>query len=599
MTFANAGFRFLYGASTIIEGQTSGLPFGNTLQVQAVKDVNGVCTGLFNGDTAIELSQENVDPGGLSGLNFESDTTTIAKHTNSTSIQLTFAANSIATIPAPIYNDAGQIRLHANYNANDISLSGSSNTFWVAPALLEISAQSSGADINGNSATSIVTHPAGEDFALSITAFNGANPRAITQNYEQGQLQFKVTRIGPTLVDSADGSFTYGLTNSMQSASAASFEDATLFPFFGGTYAYTYASYSEVGLLNLDIQDINYGNSGIIIPASDINIGRFVPAYFQQTVAQQGLFQANCGTNWSFEAYSGQKSETNSSVGAITYFDKPVFAITAYNKQGDVTQNYYEDTDGSANDFMHLSSSGISITEPTQDSSALGVNSTLLPVVADMNATEISQNNLTTVSSSQSLSRGTVHVALSNHDNFYYPRSANAKVNPFITDINFTPTSIIDADSVVATSMESASPTGITLSFGRMLLENSFGPETENIAQHLKLEHYNNGSFVTSFNNSCVTFDASNVTLTNKGLDPSLSGVNNAADSFENGETKAIELLSPGMGNQGTIGITYETYEWLKYDWDNDGLLDDDPNAIATFGIYKGTERLFNWREKF
>ena len=27
---------------------------------------------------------------------------------------------------------------------------------------------------------------------------------------------------------------------------------------------------------------------------------------------------------------------------------------------------------------------------------------------------------------------------------------------------------------------------------------------------------------------------------------------------------------------------------WLRFDWDNDGVFDDDPSARATFGIYSG-----------
>jgi hypothetical protein len=94
------------------------------------------------------------------------------------------------------------------------------------------------------------------------------------------------------------------------------------------------------------------------------------------------------------------------------------------------------------------------------------------------------------------------------------------------------------------------------------LLENSFGPETQNLAQHLKLEHYKNGSFVNSVDNNCVSVDASNISLSDAGLNPSLSGVNRASESFVNGETKAIELSAPGEGNQGAIRI-YRTDDSL------------------------------------
>ena len=605
MVFTNAGFRFLYGAGTTIANQTAGLAFADTLKLQAVKDSNGVCTGVFSSDTAVELSQENVNPSGASGLSFTTGGAAIAKHPSITATTLTFGANSIATIPAPIYHDAGQIRLHADYNVGGVELSGSSNAFWVAPALLELSAQAGGNNLNGASAISSVTHPAGEDFGLSITAFNGANPRAITQNYVPGNMQMKVTRTAPTVAGSVDGTFKYGLFGSRVSSPTATFEDVSLIGFMAGMYGSANAQYSEVGLVNLDIQDNNYGD-GIIIAAADINIGRFVPQYFTQSMASQGGLLATCGTNIAFNAYSGQQDENNSSRGAITYSMPPVFAITAYNKQGVVTQNYFQDSQGSSNDFMRLDNDDISIISPTNDKSAVGIDSTLLPITANISPGVLSQNDLTQIGG-VALPRGTLHYALADTDNFVYTRSANAKVAPFVSDIDFVVSGITDADNVSAINTASASPTGIDIRFGRMRLENSFGPETEGLAQDLKLEHYiggadvsgAGGNFVTTFDNSCVRYDASNIALTNMGLDPSLSAVNSVIGRFTKGQTRAIKLASPGAGNQGVIGVSYDTYDWLRYDWDNNGSLTKDPTATATFGMYRGDDRLLHWREVF
>jgi MSHA biogenesis protein MshQ len=197
------------------------------------------------------------------------------------------------------------------------------------------------------------------------------------------------------------------------------------------------------------------------------------------------------------------------------------------------------------------------------------------------------------------LPRGTVHYALASTDNFVYTRSSNAKVNPFVSAIDFVVASITDADNISAISTANASPAGIDIRFGRLRLENSFGPETLALVQHLKLEHYVGGDFVTTQDNSCVNYDASKISLNNMGLDPSLSGVNTATGTFINGQTQAIELASPGRGNQGVIGVSYEAYEWLKYDWASSGTLTQDPSSTATFGIYRGDDRLFHSREVF
>lgn len=143
LVFANAGFRFISGNRTTLPNQTSGTVFGDTLQIQAVKDTNGVCTGLFSGKRNVNLSQENVNPGGTKGLNFSINDQNIAKHPSITSTRLNFGANSIAEIPTPIYHDAGKIRLHANYKVGEgdysgVTLFGSSNPFWVSPAERQI-----------------------------------------------------------------------------------------------------------------------------------------------------------------------------------------------------------------------------------------------------------------------------------------------------------------------------------------------------------------------------------------------------------------------------------------------------------------------------
>ena len=173
MIFADAAFRFLYAdaETTSIGNQTSGLEFKETLKLQAVENVDGVCTGLFNGNVDVELSQENIAPSGTTGLNFKvngSSGMSIGRHDTFTPITLNFGAESKATIPTPVYLDAGQIRLHAKYNVDDVNLVGESNDFWVSPAKLVLSATATagGSAINGNSSTSDTTHKAGNPLIL-------------------------------------------------------------------------------------------------------------------------------------------------------------------------------------------------------------------------------------------------------------------------------------------------------------------------------------------------------------------------------------------------------------------------------------------------
>ena len=601
IVFADAGFRFLSGTanSTSIPNQTSGVVFADTLKVQAVENTDGVCTGIFSGNRSIDMAQENVNPGGTTGLSFNVDGTSIAKHNGSTNITLNFDADSIATIPNPVYLDAGQIRLRANYSVGGVNLSGSSNAFWVSPANLVISAQSGGSNLNGASASASTTHPAGDSFDFIVTAYNGASTPQVTQNYSPGQLQLRLNRTGPTLSVSENGRLTYASSGSLVSSVGASFEDVTLTNFVSGVSSFTGARYSEVGLINVDVQDSNYGNVGITVPANAIDIGRFVPAYFTQTVVDNGSLIANYATGTDFTAYIGQMDESDNTVGAISYLSKPTYAITAYNRQGDITRNYYQDSEGSANDFMNLTSASVSVSLPTADQTALGEDSSALPLNASMSAGTLSQNDLTVLPTVTALPKGVLHYQLADSDHFVYPRNANSQIAPFTSDIDFAISAVIDGDGVGATTLSTATPTGVEVRFGRMNIENSFGPEIANFPQQMSIEYFDGDTFILSTSDNLSSFDPDRIVLSNISLDPALSDVLGSSGTFIGGKTQSIELQATGTGNQGEIGVTYEALDWFTYDWDADGSFDDDPSAVATFGIYRGNDRTIHWREVF
>jgi MSHA biogenesis protein MshQ len=592
LLFTDAGFRFLNGSSgssEVITNQIAGTSF--PLRIEAVENNNGVCEGLFTDNKNINLSQENVSPSGNDGLSFSINGNDIAKYRSVTSTTLNFETDSIATFPTPIYHDAGQIRLHASYDIGGVSLTGSSNSFWVSPAELVLNAKSGAVNLDGATATTNTTFTAGDNFDLTVTAFNSLG--VITPNYSPGQIQLKLSRIGPINTDSVDGYFSYAAMNTLTSAEIAGFQNISLTNFSSGVSAYNAAQYSEVGLLNLDVQDSNYGNANIVIAATAINIGRFIPDHFKQTVAREGSFLATCNTGTTF-AYSGQKDEATNSVGAISYLTNPVLAITAFNKQGEITQNY-------SDSYMNLSNTSVVITAPSLDQVAIGFDANplnKLPLTANMNTGTLSQNDLTTlVPTNNPLPKGVLHYQFSGNDNFFYNRSANALVAPFTSDIDFSTATITDTDGVNVTTTVDVSPTGIDIRFGRLVLENSFGSETSNVNQPMQIQHFDGTSFVVTSNNDCVNYDATNISLSNISLDPALTNVLGGSGNFVSGKTQGISLQAPGAGNQGQIGVLYSTYDWLKYDWDNDGAYDDNPTAISTFGIFRGNDRIISWRE--
>ncbi|MFT6916829.1 MAG: putative acyltransferase (DUF342 family) [Motiliproteus sp.] len=588
LVFYNVGFRFLSGDSGLfdnIENQIAGTTF--PLRLEAVKSNGDSCQGLFSGDQAINLSQENVEADGSNSLNFSIDGTDIAKHPSVTSIQLNFDADGIATIPTPIYHDAGEIRLHANHKFGGVTIAGDSNTFWVSPAKLVISVKSGTKDLEGGSATATTTHAAGERFNFSVTAFNSLD--VITQNYSPGQIQLKLMRTAPTLPGSVDGDLNYAASSWLATSTDAVFQDVTLTDFSSGVSAYAAAHYSEVGLLNLDVQDSSYGNESLVVLAEAINLGRFIPAHFTQTVVQQGLLHTSCNLTKTFTAYSGQREEAANAVGAISYSIKPILAIAAYNEQGDITRNYY-------NDYMKLSVSGISITAPTSDQTATGVGGIQLPLTANMYPGDLSQYDLMTAEPLDNpLPRGVLHYQLSADDNFFYNRSTNARVSPFTSDMVFSVATITDADSVEEKYTADVSPEGVRILFGRLLLDNSSGPEIYNITQQMRLEYFTSTGFVLNSNDNCTSYDAGKIVITDVSLAPGITSALGGTGNFSAGQTQGIELKAPGDGHQGDVKVLYDAYDWLTYDWDDGDAYDDSPSAVATFGVRKGNDGIIYW----
>ena len=590
MAFANAGFRFLYGAdnNTIIPNQTSGSVFGDTLKIQAVKDTNGVCTGLFTDDKDISLSQENVDPGGTTGLSFNINiNTNIEKHTSFTSTSLTFGADSIATISSPIYHDAGEIRLHANYDVDGVTVSGSSNSFWVSPAELVVSE------------TSGTTHIAGEVFDLTVTAYNSQD--VITPNYLPGQIEFKLERTGPTS-NGVEGELTYGSGGFITSELGVlppTFKPVTLdnvtvdnivIPGVFGTSA---AQYSEVGLINLDVQDSNYG-SGITVDADGIDIGRFTPAYFAQTVTQGSLHadhgdSTTCPSqNW---VYSGQLDETGR--GIIEYEFAPVLIITPYNANGVPTENYIDD-------FDKLVASSIS----------LGGT----PITHDLALT----SDVSTNGELSNSGDGVNEFTLSDTHSFTYTRNSLSETSPFIANFEIPVDSIIDGDSIAIKPTDtSVTPNiaffenplfsevlsnSLTVNFGRWIVENTYGSETESLSIPMSAQYWNGTKFITNTDDNCsiISTESDEMTLTDGSLSASSTQENEISSLLTNGFSRIIELDAP-TPDQGDVNIEFSVPTWLKYDWPitgtGDKTFDDNPKSVATFGVFRGNDRIISWRE--
>lgn len=606
MVFADTGFRFLVnGAVSNIPTQLSGKP-SNTgyhsanLALQAIKTntVSGACEAALTSNVVIELAAKCTNPITCAGQAVNVNGTNIATLDNAASLSYTninfdFGTNITNSAGFTFtYPDAGRVQFYARYNipVNGLPsgnfMSGTSNGFVVRPLGFYI-------DVVGNTAAQNATQgvfkKAGQAFTTTIKAMqwqsgddtnNDAKPDSnallsnniATPNFGN-ELAAESVVISNSLVAPTGGN-NPALNNNIFSN------------FIAGVGTKTNLSWNEVGILKFDanLTDNQYiGTSDVIntVPY----VGRFIPDHLVQTVVTQGTLTGTCGAgSW---AYSGQKDEATQLEGAISYVTAPTLRITAYNANGstagDITKNY---TTTGGEGFMRLLNTGISVITPTNDLNQLGVDG--------INKTALT-GTITTGSLTQ-ISGGVQDYILAATDDFTYTHNANAEISFYQAEIPLAVASITDQDSVTASATTQAVPTGVEIRFGRTVLTNSFGPETANLSQSLSVEYSNNGNFVINTDDNCSSFDSAKVNLSTislvpNGLDAVVSGL------FVNGVDSTIALKATGAGNQGQIGVNYSTYPWLQYDWNKDGVLNNNPDAVATFGLFRGNDRVIYWRE--
>ncbi|KGJ92357.1 LamG domain-containing protein [Colwellia psychrerythraea] len=634
VTFLDAGFVF-----STIDDQVAGVDFSG-INIQAVKDINGVCTDLLSGSKTVDMAMEYIAPSRSTANKYFISGTEIDKNlagtvNDYTPISLNFVANSIADLGTNKYNDAGQVKLYARYvepasgGNPSFTIEGSSNDFWVSPHHFSVVAENGSIILDNTTTTSPTTKKqvAGDDFTISFTAENADNNA--TTNYIAQQAQLQLERTGPTS-GGAEGTLKYSNSESISSQlndGSLGYSDAAEVVFdLNGKYEFNTATYSEVGLTKLYIRDNNYG-SGVYKAESSADVGRFIPAYFTQTVGVHGELSAyhysTCDLitypetdDW---AYAGQtRDNSGNTVGAISYADflSPTIHITAFNRSGNITKNYTEDG------YMKLTSSGITIPAPTADNSM----PRLFPTVP-LEKVQLSANMSAGDEPDAIGTNDFVSYTFNQQDHFIYEHNKHSKLQPFSVNIPFLVTSVEDGDEVKLYSgsdtniiaTEKVITTGVEVHFGRWLLENSYGPETSNLPVTMFIQHFDGTNFITNDEENCLVPSVGVKDLTGNIGDggmplwnyrlADLDGFDNLvptdtdasfADlnkSFVSGLYQWLLFSAPGAGKIGSLEVEYQVPPWLQYDWNNDSDFDNNPTAKLTFGLFRGNDRIIYQRE--
>ena len=513
-------------------------------------------------------------------------------------INIDFSAG-VATVDVT-YADVGEV-LYVSFEHDDFpydgtvpeitnSLTGSLDRFIVSPDKVTIEADAAdSACISGSAACKKFVR-ANEPFAMTSQAMCAGSPAFIAKSY-QGTVKLTSSLIAP-----ASGT------------PAAPVVDEIVFdgsiPL--GEEKIANQQIGEVGVFILTAAPLNYFNIPITRYDS-ANIGRFYPASFDVSIGSAD-FSLSCSSSFT---YMGQP---------FRYLTPPDVTIKALSFTGALTENY-------EGDFWMLGSSLDKDSSCTVGTSGFCYTDNVAGG-ATLETPDSSQSygDITNANGTVAL---TLHQLLTDEFN-YQRRSTGLLVSPFDADVKLN-IRLRDGDGVEGSgelanigvsgdpdTTPPGTPMNTTnneyLKYGRWVLENAFGPETNPLKIPMSAEFYDGSNFVTNTDDDCSTFDAANMrvapNLKNSGT-TSASGSGVAISGLAQ-LANQIELSAPGAGKDGIAELCLDVERWLKFDWNNDGLDlgqvcdttgtptmgdNDNPMSTATFGRYRGHDRIIYWRE--
>lgn len=528
-----------------------------------------------NTSTTVNFWSGYSDPVSGTGL-VDLKGTDIATSSPGTGIPLEFDGTATASFTVN-YPDAGQMVLNARYEgavgADDEGLVLLGNDSFVSRPVglcVESTDVNSGCAAGNGSCSEFI--PADQEFNLSVKAVcwessgdgDFCSGNTTTPNYQQSAIPISHSLVAPTSAGASAG--TIGVTSVDIVAAGA------------GQHVIANQTVSEVGVFRFVATPPDY--FGIPLPpAISANIGRFTPNHFETSVTSNGAFADAC-TGFT---YIGQPFGYASG-------GHPVVTITATDSGGAATVNYRDD-------FVKLTDPSTQIVMPaiTTDSSTLGGDGSTLLDLSWVPATSTLVAN----------DDGTLTFALGD-DQFRYARNDNSLVGPFTTDINLSVTSIVDSDGIAASDLpRTLTPVGIEQRYGRMLIANAYGPETLPLGVTFFSEYFNGTGFVGNVADGCTDYTLGNFSV-NDGIADDLSAAETSAldgdlgnDLLSAGIGTDFQLSATTTGDSGSVGLLYDLDAagllWLKPV--DAGGTPQNPTAKATFGIFKGNERLIYLRE--
>ena len=552
---------------------------------------NAVLT-TFTGTVRVEVLDSANNTAALDANGCRSTWTTI--QTLSPDLAFVAANNGRMTISFTVQNAYRDARLRITYPAGAPTATGcSTDNFAIRPNTFSgFGVSDDGTWVNAGTVRALndstfgaIMHKAGRPLSVRANALNAAVTPALTVNYS--------------------GAPTATLTACAGAACTAAFGTLTLnTAFSAGQLVSDVASYDNVGAFQLQLIDSSFASvdasdtaanctaAGRYICSANVVVGRFVPDHIAVSY-NTPVFGTACSSGGL--TYVGQP---------FTYVTAPVITAQAQNAANSATTLYtgswWRITSGSLTSKTYSAASG------TLDASGI---SGADPVINDAS---MGSGSLTFGSGTGLLFKRTTPVV------------------PFNADISLA-INVIDADGVAfagnpATFGAATAGNGVGFSsgkamrFGRLRLQNAFGPLVNDLPVAMAAEYWNGTAFATNTLDSCLTLAAGNFSLS--GYTGGISAANMKPGAPAAGNVSVGGAFAGGIGSlrltkpspaavapggvvvctdldSGTptdascVAATPANLPWLKGNWGNATTYSDDPRSRATLGLFGALPRQF------
>ncbi|MCH7672927.1 MAG: hypothetical protein IIB72_12260 [Proteobacteria bacterium] len=592
------------------------------------------------------------------------------------SVPVTFTNQTTSTGAVLVlnYSDAGQIELHARYDIpfdnnpeNAITSEDfivGSNSFVVRPFGFDIgfTTDPNAANYRADDANGSAFKTAGTTFATTVTAkaWDPAQPEddmnqdgipdddadlsdnPTTANFgAQGTPEEDDVIITHVLVAPAGGV-------------AGSLTGGNLFTSYNFGVSNEDMSYDEVGIITLTakLADNNFMGSGEDVQGNVVNVGRFYPHNFNLSMAAAG---AVCTPKSDF-TYMGQRFTVS-------------FMLEARNEANVRTQNYastfvkLSDSDFDNDAFFHAVDDIDGLADVDYSSRISSLDGSFFAMFDDVG---VGTPGIGSVMGTLVFARENDGLLVEGaEDGPYTVRIGTNFVDSDAVPIALTAISDIDVDDGTNEDTNAIyreiSAADVEFRYGRLFIDNAYGPETEALEISLRVEFWDGGAFVLNTDDDCTV-------ISNVALAPALSIVplsysapDFAPDALAIGDTTIGQGLGltnitlfggqtsrseDGDGNDendsdrpfiasapipgvdvpiGSVLVEFDlgsgllpaVLNFLKYDWRGGAggslfdevpedllpatptgdVYNDNPRALIEFGSYSGHDRVINWQE--